>query len=214
MPRRSAARDRPRHRLSRSSKSGIGCAVGWWRITMGAGACFSPGDAVHVMPPNGGLGMNTGIGDAVDLGWKLAAVHHGWGGPAPARKLRARAASGRHSPMRRSDAELRALRLAQAGAACHRRDARGRARARRTRPPAVLEQRAGLGKPAPHASRLSLRGLADHRAGRSAAAGAGRHPRLHPDQSSGLPRAACLAGRRAFDPRPVRPQFHAVAVGI
>jgi hypothetical protein len=38
------------------------------------------GDAVHVMPPNGGLGMNTGIGDAVDLGWKLAAVHDGWGG--------------------------------------------------------------------------------------------------------------------------------------
>ena len=34
------------------------------------------------MPPNGGLGMNTGIGDAVDLGWKLAAVHPGWGGEA------------------------------------------------------------------------------------------------------------------------------------
>jgi hypothetical protein len=33
------------------------------------------------MPPNGGFGMNTGIGDAADLGWKLAAVHHGWGGP-------------------------------------------------------------------------------------------------------------------------------------
>ena len=43
---------------------------------------FLAGDAVHVMPPNGGLGMNTGIGDAVDLGWKLAAVHQGWGGPA------------------------------------------------------------------------------------------------------------------------------------
>jgi 2-polyprenyl-6-methoxyphenol hydroxylase-like FAD-dependent oxidoreductase len=41
---------------------------------------FLAGDAVHVMPPNGGLGMNTGIGDAVDLGWKLAAVHEGWGG--------------------------------------------------------------------------------------------------------------------------------------
>ena len=26
--------------------------------------------------------MNTGIGDAVDLGWKLAAVYHGWAGPA------------------------------------------------------------------------------------------------------------------------------------
>jgi hypothetical protein len=38
------------------------------------------GDAVHVTPPNGGLGMNTGIGDAVDLGWKLAAIHDGWGG--------------------------------------------------------------------------------------------------------------------------------------
>jgi 2-polyprenyl-6-methoxyphenol hydroxylase-like FAD-dependent oxidoreductase len=47
----------------------------------GRGRVFLAGDAVHVMPPNGGLGMNTGIGDAVDLGWKLAAVYHGWGGP-------------------------------------------------------------------------------------------------------------------------------------
>ena len=45
------------------------------------GRVFIAGDAAHVMPPNGGLGMNTGIGDAVDLGWKLAAVHAGWGGP-------------------------------------------------------------------------------------------------------------------------------------
>jgi 2-polyprenyl-6-methoxyphenol hydroxylase-like FAD-dependent oxidoreductase len=44
------------------------------------GRVFLAGDAVHVMPPNGGLGMNTGIGDAADLGWKLAAMHHGWGG--------------------------------------------------------------------------------------------------------------------------------------
>jgi 2-polyprenyl-6-methoxyphenol hydroxylase-like FAD-dependent oxidoreductase len=44
------------------------------------GRVFLAGDAVHVMPPNGGLGMNTGIGDAVDLGWKLAAVQQGWGG--------------------------------------------------------------------------------------------------------------------------------------
>jgi hypothetical protein len=45
------------------------------------GRVFLAGDAAHVMPPNGGLGMNTGIGDAVDLGWKLAAVAQGWGGP-------------------------------------------------------------------------------------------------------------------------------------
>jgi hypothetical protein len=43
---------------------------------------FLAGDSVHVMPPNGGLGMNTGIADAVDLGWKLAAMQQGWGGPA------------------------------------------------------------------------------------------------------------------------------------
>ena len=46
----------------------------------GRGRVFLAGDAVHVMPPNGGLGMNTGVGDAVDLGWKLAAMHEGWGG--------------------------------------------------------------------------------------------------------------------------------------
>jgi hypothetical protein len=31
--------------------------------------------------PTGGLGMNSGVGDAVDLGWKLAATLQGWGGP-------------------------------------------------------------------------------------------------------------------------------------
>jgi hypothetical protein len=46
----------------------------------GHGRVVLAGDAVHVMPPNGGLGMNTGLGDSVDLGWKLAAVHDGWGG--------------------------------------------------------------------------------------------------------------------------------------
>jgi 2-polyprenyl-6-methoxyphenol hydroxylase-like FAD-dependent oxidoreductase len=39
------------------------------------------GDAVHLMIPTGGLGMNTGVGDAIDLGWKLAGTLQGWGGP-------------------------------------------------------------------------------------------------------------------------------------
>ncbi len=44
------------------------------------GRVFLAGDAVHQFSPSGGQGMNTGIGDAVDLGWKLAAVLDGWGG--------------------------------------------------------------------------------------------------------------------------------------
>src|SRR5262245_8027683 len=42
---------------------------------------FLAGDSAHAHPPNGGLGMNTGIQDAFDLGWKLAAMLEGWGGP-------------------------------------------------------------------------------------------------------------------------------------
>src|SRR5579862_4864437 len=47
----------------------------------GKGRAFLAGDAVHQVSPTGALGMNTGIGDAVDLGWKLAATLQGWGGP-------------------------------------------------------------------------------------------------------------------------------------
>jgi 2-polyprenyl-6-methoxyphenol hydroxylase-like FAD-dependent oxidoreductase len=46
-----------------------------------AGRVFLAGDAAHLNPPFGGHGLNTGLGDAVDLGWKLAAVLEGWGGP-------------------------------------------------------------------------------------------------------------------------------------
>jgi 2-polyprenyl-6-methoxyphenol hydroxylase-like FAD-dependent oxidoreductase len=46
----------------------------------GHGRVFLAGDANHLHPPFGGYGMNLGIGDAVDLGWKLAAVLRGWGG--------------------------------------------------------------------------------------------------------------------------------------
>lgn len=42
---------------------------------------FLAGDAAHLLSPTGGFGMNTGIGDAVDIGWKLAACLQGWGGP-------------------------------------------------------------------------------------------------------------------------------------
>lgn len=44
------------------------------------GRVFLAGDTVHQLSPTGALGMNSGVGDAVDIGWKLAAVLQGWGG--------------------------------------------------------------------------------------------------------------------------------------
>jgi 2-polyprenyl-6-methoxyphenol hydroxylase-like FAD-dependent oxidoreductase len=46
-----------------------------------AGRVFLAGDSAHLVIPTGGLGMNTGVGDAIDLSWKLQATLEGWGGP-------------------------------------------------------------------------------------------------------------------------------------
>lgn len=42
---------------------------------------FIAGDAAHSHPPYGGYGINLGLEDAKNLGWKLAATLQGWGGP-------------------------------------------------------------------------------------------------------------------------------------
>jgi 2-polyprenyl-6-methoxyphenol hydroxylase-like FAD-dependent oxidoreductase len=47
----------------------------------GEGRVFIAGDAAHLVIPTGGLGMNTGVGDAIDLSWKLAGTLAGWAGP-------------------------------------------------------------------------------------------------------------------------------------
>jgi len=39
------------------------------------GRVLLAGDAAHVHPPQGGQGLNTGVQDAVNLGWKLAQLH-------------------------------------------------------------------------------------------------------------------------------------------
>ncbi len=46
-----------------------------------SGNAFLAGDAARIHSPAGGQGMNTGLGDAVNLGWKLAAVVNGWTDP-------------------------------------------------------------------------------------------------------------------------------------
>jgi 2-polyprenyl-6-methoxyphenol hydroxylase-like FAD-dependent oxidoreductase len=60
--------------------------VGFWDLRVQvaheyrAGRAFIAGDAAHTHPPYGGFGLNNGLEDAVNLGWKLAAVLQGWGG--------------------------------------------------------------------------------------------------------------------------------------
>ena len=62
-------------------------SVGQWRQNLlladayGQDRVFLAGDAVHLMIPTGGLGMNSGVGDAIDLSWKLTGTLQGWGGP-------------------------------------------------------------------------------------------------------------------------------------
>jgi len=60
--------------LSRSSWTAGHALVGQ---RMRAGRFFLAGDAAHLFTPTGGLGYNTGIDDAVNLGWKLAMVARG-----------------------------------------------------------------------------------------------------------------------------------------
>jgi 4-hydroxyisophthalate hydroxylase len=61
--------------------------IGFWDLrfavadTYRKGRAFIAGDAAHSHPPYGGYGINTGFEDAANLGWKLAAVLQGWGGP-------------------------------------------------------------------------------------------------------------------------------------
>ena len=62
--------------------------VGFWDLriavaeTYHAGRIFIAGDAAHSHPPYGAYGLNNGLDDVVNLGWKLAAKLNGWGSDA------------------------------------------------------------------------------------------------------------------------------------
>ena len=83
------------------------------------GRVLLAGDAAHIHSPDGGQGLNTGVQDAVNLGWKLAQVvngtspeslldtYHEERHPVAARVLRTTMA---HVALRRADARTEALR--------------------------------------------------------------------------------------------------------
>ena len=169
------------------------------------------GDAVHLFTPTGGFGMNTGMDDASNLAWKLAALVQGWGGAGllasyeterkpiahrnttAARELNKQLANMPDvTAVRRQFARRR--RNAPQGQRASRRDDRGIRLARR-------------------AAWRALRRLADCDGGRRPA---GRQLRaLHPLRRAGRPRPALLARRRArlrrLAVRPVRQGLHAAA---
>ena len=77
--------------LHRAAGFGFACEfdhVGFWELRIEvadsyrSGRIFIAGDAAHSHPPYGGFGLNNGLEDAANLGWKLAAVLEGWGGEA------------------------------------------------------------------------------------------------------------------------------------
>ena len=65
--------DQARHGHGRSARQ--------WRNATGGADVFLAGDAAHSFPPTGGLGLNTGVQDAHNLAWKLAAVLRAEAGP-------------------------------------------------------------------------------------------------------------------------------------
>lgn len=81
------------HEIRSLIRRAVGCdfeydilsVVPWTRRELVAddyanGNILIAGDAAHVTSPTGGFGMNMGVGDAVDLSWKLTALEEGWGG--------------------------------------------------------------------------------------------------------------------------------------
>ena len=180
----------------------VGCSI-WTRRSLvaeryGKGRVFLAGDAVHQLSPTGALGMNTGIGDVVDLGWKLAAVAQGWGGA----KLLSSYDSERQPIGVRAIDNTAGFHLSHgnfhSGFAAIEDDSEAGSCAARLCRTAVGAP--GWGHVPYHriAAWLPLRGVADHRAGRHAA-NAGRSGKFYRHHASRLARPACGTQRRQLD---------------
>ena len=125
-----------------------------------SGRVFLAGDAAHLFTPLGGLGMNTGIGDVMNLCWKLAAVHQGWAGP---RLIESYEIERRPIGVRNSQLGVRCTRIMDGWVLPPR--LRGRQRERRRRA-ARLRRQDHRGRPRAvshrrHPARRALRAFAD-----------------------------------------------------
>ena len=176
---------------------------------------FLAGDAAHLMSPTGGFGMNTGIQDAVDLGWKLAARVRGWGSSELLRSYE----------IERRPVAVRNVTEASSNL--------GRMLSTRQRlpPPEIFQAgpagdaaRKDYGEWFTQTMRHEWFTIGFHLgyrydaspvdlAGRDAGAAAGNID-LHPDRTARRPGTACLAARRAIDARFVRARIHAAAPGL
>ena len=164
------------------------------------GRVFLAGDAAHAHPPNGGLGMNTGIQDAFDLGWKLAAVLGGWGGETLLESYDIETASGVRPRRGGLAQELPAARQRCAAFRDQFADAGRRCRAPHDRRAAGRGEREDLAS-GRRASRLHLSSVADCGAGWNSQAG-GRHLWLSTDgvsRRAGAARLACAPEKSILD---------------
>ena len=164
----------------------------------GNGRVMIAGDAAHECSPTGGIGMHTGLEEAVNLGWKLAAMVEGWGGAGSDRLLRGRAAADRAA--QRGIGDPLVPRHRRHPGPC----------------PSGRDRLAGDAQLAvdPGASQDSslLRGLADLHPGRDACARPGTAA-LHAVHPAGRARPACLARRRQLHARSVRRRLYLLRLG-
>ena len=161
---------------------------------------FLVGDAAHLNPPWGGHGFNTCVGDAVNLGWKLAAVLQGW---APASLLDSYEAERRPVAQRTIGAagdQEAFLAPSFADADLDDDGTAGRAAARRPRPPRSPVKDTRVPQPRPRA-RLRLPRLPRRRPRRPSGAGADRSTTYVPSAHPGarLPHAWLPDGTSIYD---------------
>jgi 2-polyprenyl-6-methoxyphenol hydroxylase-like FAD-dependent oxidoreductase len=92
--------------------------VGFWDLRVAVaekyqvGRVFIAGDAAHSHPPYGGFGLNNGLEDVANLGWKLAATLQGWGSEALLRSY----GEERHPIFKETGEDFIAARIEQDGA--------------------------------------------------------------------------------------------------